>query len=89
MKDGIEYGPMESWRLGRRWQEERLKIGEEYVSWPQHRELKEQRGRRCVFLGFEAVPYGRGTVAKVSYTDDNKIEIVLPEDLIAAWFLAS
>jgi hypothetical protein len=89
MQDVTEHGQFDTWYIGRQWQRERLKIGKEYISWPQHREMKEMRGRRCVFLGFVSLPYGTGAEARVSFTDDDQVEIVAPEDLIAAWLVGA
>jgi hypothetical protein len=87
MQDTTDYVTFEPWHMGKEWQKERLQIGGEYISWPQHQELREIRGRRCVFLGFVPVPYGEGTEAKVSFPDDDRVEFLSPEELIAAWLV--
>jgi hypothetical protein len=89
MKDVTGCEQLDTWLVGKEWQRERLKIGGEYISWPQQRELKEQRGRRCVFLGFVQAPYGKGTKARVSFKDNERVELVSPEDLVAAWLVGT
>jgi hypothetical protein len=89
MRDNRKDEAFEPWHMGKEWQKERLEIGQEYISWPQHLSLREIRGRRCVFLGFEPSSYGGALEAKVRFPEDGRVEYLSPEDLIASWLVAT
>jgi hypothetical protein len=89
MQDVSECATFEPWHMGKEWQKERLQIGREYISWPKHQSLREIRGRRCVFLGFEHDTYGESLEAKVHFPEDDRVEYLSPEDLVSAWLVAS
>ena len=98
----VEYIP--GWHLGWQWRMELMEAGQEYIVWPNDRAMKQERGRRCVFLGFEeggpacrrgpplqagSVYYGKGVAARVHYLDDKQIDTVSLADLIPACYVGS